>query len=232
MPLRGWLAARSVPNSIGFQPPPSGAGLAAGSHHYMPAPYVPAPEDQALTEHQAGAAPGGASRVTHEFAAKWLSTLLTGPASTGWPASTTVVCIVLIVLVVLTVIAIIWDWWRSGRALCVPVPRRYRARASQEAAWRQRCGDELAKVNRLLRLLCEAFDFNPDDRFQFGPDDRVMDIYRACYPRWKFWQWADSMEIESLMMDLEAQFGLDVDQWHPDISLGELYERLSQPRGP
>jgi hypothetical protein len=44
------------------------------------------------------------------------------------------------------------------------------------------------------------FSFNPDDRYKFSPDDQIMEICRALYPRWKFWQLGDSLEIATLMI--------------------------------
>jgi len=103
--------------------------------------------------------------------------------------------------------------------------------------WRERYGhDKLPDIDAVLTSLCDAFSFNPDSRYRFGPDDHVMDIYRACYPRWKLWLSADSMEIESLMADLEKQYGCDVEDWRPDISLADLVElalrRQDQREGP
>ena len=39
------------------------------------------------------------------------------------------------------------------------------------------------------------------------------------------------MEIESLMMDLDKQYGIDVSDWRSDISLGELVELTDETRG-
>ena len=84
------------------------------------------------------------------------------------------------------------------------------------------------EVDAVLTLVCDAFSFNTDDRFKFGPDDRIVDIYRACYPRWKIWRVADVMEIESLMLDLDKQFGIDIADRLDDISLGQVVERATQ----
>ena len=135
-----------------------------------------------------------------------------------------------VVLVILTLVAmsLFWDWWRSGQIFCLPIPRPYRDRDSQEAAWRYRCGEKLGEADAVLTTLCEVFSFNPDDRFKFSPDDRIMDIYGACYPRWKVWRLGDSMEIESLMMDLEKRYGVDVEEWLWKSSLGEVVERAAE----
>jgi hypothetical protein len=70
--------------------------------------------------------------------------------------------------------------------------------------------------------MCEAFGCNPDDRYRFAPTDRLVDVYRACYPRWKFWNVGDNMEIESLMLELSRKFSVDDEDWSTDITLGEI----------
>jgi hypothetical protein len=70
--------------------------------------------------------------------------------------------------------------------------------------------------------MCEAFGFNPDDRYRLAPTDRLVDVYRACYPRWTFWNVGDNMEIESLMLDLGRWFSVDDKDWSTDITLGEI----------
>ena len=84
------------------------------------------------------------------------------------------------------------------------------------------------KVDHLLRILCEAFSFNPDDRYQFAPTDRIMDVYRSCYPRWMFWRIADDMEIESLTMDLQRRFQLN-DAELSEMTLAEVVELMKSP---
>jgi propanediol dehydratase small subunit len=136
---------------------------------------------------------------------------------------TTGVVIGLLVISALISLNLLWDWRRSGRLFCTPLPRRYRGRSSQEAVWSARYGgDRLANVDAVLRSVCEGFSFNPDDRYKFGPDDQIMEIYRALYPRWKFWQLGDSLEIETLMIDLNKWSGIEAEVWRPEVSLGEL----------
>ena len=133
---------------------------------------------------------------------------------------------ILILLVVLVGGIILWDSRRSRRLFCVPLPRAFRGRESQGNVWRNICDDALLeKADAFLSMLCEAFSFNPDDRYQFAPDDRIIDVYRACYPRWMFWRIADSMEIESLMMDLSRRFHFD-DEELSELTLGEIVELM------
>jgi hypothetical protein len=89
----------------------------------------------------------------------------------------------------------------------------------------------MGDADAVLTMLCEAFMFNPDDRYKFGPDDQVTDIYRARYPRWKGCWSGDSMEIESLMVDIEKQYGIEIEDWRPDISLGEIVDLAGEKRG-
>lgn len=129
--------------------------------------------------------------------------------------------------VVVIVMAVFWDWWRSKRMFCVPLPRPFRHRDSQRADWRQNYHDDMQdKADALLRIVCDVFGFNPDDRYQFASTDRIKDIYRAYYPRWKFWNIADSLELEGLMSELGKQFGVADEDWHPNITLGELLKSM------
>ena len=144
---------------------------------------------------------------------------------------TTVIVIGLLIAVALIGLQVLWDWRRSGRLWCGPIPLPYRNRESQEGIWRERYGhDMLADIDALLTLLCNAFDFNPDDRFKFAPDDQVMDIYRGCYPRWAFWLVGDSMEIETMMTGLKDRFEIERGQWFAEITLGRFADSSRQSR--
>ena len=133
---------------------------------------------------------------------------------------------ILILLVVLVGGIILWDSRRSRRLFCVPLPRAFRDREPQATAWRNTFDDALLKkADAFLSMLCDAFSFNPDDRYQFAPDDRIMDVYHACYPRWMFWRIGDSMEIETLMMDLSRRFQFD-DEELSEMMLGEIVELM------
>jgi hypothetical protein len=64
---------------------------------------------------------------------------------------------------------------------------------------------------------------------KFAPTDRIMDIYRACYPRWQVWKIAHSMELESSLLDLNREFGID-DVKLLEMTLGEIVKKMSAPR--
>ena len=134
--------------------------------------------------------------------------------------------LILLLLALLIAALILWESWRSGRLFCVPLPRLFRDRQSQEPVWRQVCRDEdWEKADALLGMLCDAFSFNPDDRFQFAPTDRIVEVYQACYPRWRFWKIGDCMEVETLMMDLQRRFQLDDAELY-EITLREVVELM------
>ncbi len=76
---------------------------------------------------------------------------------------------------------VLWDCRLSRQLYCVPLPRPYRDRPSQLAGRKRNCSDEvIVKADDLLRILREAFSFNPDDRYQCASSDRIMAVQRAC----------------------------------------------------
>ena len=136
--------------------------------------------------------------------------------------------VILLLLALLIAVGILWESWRSGRLFCTPLPRPYRDRQSQKAVWRQACRvEDWEKADALLHTLCEAFSFNPDDRYRFAPADRIMGVYQACYPHGRLWKIGDCMEIETLMMDFQRRFRLD-DVEVREMTLGEVV-RLMNP---
>lgn len=105
----------------------------------------------------------------------------------------------------------------------------FRGRQSQEVDWKQSFhSEELDKADALLETLCEAFSFKLDHRYQFAPTDRIMDIYQACYPRWRFWKISDCMEIESLTMDIQRRFQLN-DAEVSELQLAEWVKLIKLP---
>jgi hypothetical protein len=141
----------------------------------------------------------------------------------------TITLLILVGVVALVVVGIVSDVLRTNWASCFPMPRPFAKRHSQEAIWRERYPEEtLATVDTVLRMVCEAFRFNPNYRYQFVWHDRVYDIYRACYPPWKLWQLSDRREIESLAFHLEQALRIDISQDYPDITLGEIVERAKK----
>jgi hypothetical protein len=55
-----------------------------------------------------------------------------------------------------------------------------------------------------------------------------MDVYRALYP--SKWSLSDSMELETLVRNLQKMYGVDIlALWRDDITLGDLFA-LTQTR--
>jgi propanediol dehydratase small subunit len=101
--------------------------------------------------------------------------------------------------------------------------RAYWDRICTGSQWRRRfplaSKDE---IRRFLDLFVAAFAFRQSRKFCFAPDDRVLDVYRALYP--PKWSVADCMELETLGMDLERAYGIDlVSVWREDLTLGDLF---------
>lgn len=138
--------------------------------------------------------------------------------------------ILLLAIGLLVVLGILRESWQSGRLFCAPLPRPYRNRDSQQDEWRGRYGEDADEVDAVLTIVCDAFLFNPDDRYKLKPDDRIMGIYEAVYPRWKVWLATDSMEIETLAMNLDENFGIETSEWHPEITVSEIIALAAERR--
>lgn len=131
------------------------------------------------------------------------------------------------VLVLLVVLAIAFTlYWLSQRPLYVPLPSPFCDRDSQEAEWRERYDDELLQIaDAVLLLVCDAFGFNPDERYRIKPDDQIMDIYRGRYPPRKSKRpQADCMEMETLIFTFNKKFMTENSEWHADITLDQLVD--------
>lgn len=138
--------------------------------------------------------------------------------------------LLVVFLLLLFAVSILWAWRRAGRLLGAPLPHPFRNRQSQESAWKHISQNgTIDKADACLRSLCEAFGFNPDDRYRFAPSDRIRDVYRACYPRWKFWNPGDNLEIESFLCELNKRFAVKAESWRSDITLAEIVELMKPP---
>jgi len=136
---------------------------------------------------------------------------------------------VLIGLAVCVALALAWSWWRTGAFGARAVPARYRNRGSQEAVWRDRYpGEAIAVAERVLQVVCDAFRFAAKDHFLVAPDDKVAEIYGAVYPRRGIWllQFADEMELESLLMDLDREFGLHEFPLDKETSIARIVDAV------
>jgi hypothetical protein len=81
-------------------------------------------------------------------------------------------------------------------------------------------------VDWLLSAICEAFGFPTESRYQLAPDDRLNEIYRIRYPRWKFWELGDSLELETMAIDAEKHLGTS-DQELRTLTLAEIVMQAS-----
>lgn len=122
---------------------------------------------------------------------------------------------------VLLALQLLWNRWQTGKFFCIRLPRPYRDHRSQETVWDERYEQRRPpEVDRVLNLICETFLFHPDNQYKLGPDDRLLDIYRACYPRPWSWFQGDCMEIESILMELD----IAPDDFHSEITLADLVD--------
>ncbi len=110
-------------------------------------------------------------------------------------------------------------------------------RGNLASYWKRKCTGYLwkraypksskAEIREFLGLFVRAFGFKSTQKLNFAPSDKVMEIYRSLYtPKWTI---ADSLELETLAIDLEKTYGLVLEKsWREDLTLGEIFE-LTQP---
>ena len=104
------------------------------------------------------------------------------------------------------------------------LPTVFLDRASQKAIWEQEHAERLEDVEWLLGTVCQSFGFPLDSRYQFSPRDQLIDIYRSRYPRWKFRKLGDSLELETVIMEIEKRLGSCNTELY-SLSLGEIVRR-------
>ena len=117
-------------------------------------------------------------------------------------------------------IAVAWfiGWFVERRMM-----RSYWSRVCTGIEWRRRFPQASKDdIRGFLKAFVDAFGFSRSRRLRFKPEDRVMDIYRMLHP--PKWTLADSMELESLGLRLQKDYGIDlVPFWREDITLGDLF---------
>lgn len=120
--------------------------------------------------------------------------------------------IVIFVILILYTYSTIW----GGKA-----PKPYNTRKPTARKWKKEFPDiENDEIRKFLLLFAYAFAFKPKYKFQFEPSDRIADIYNALYPL----KGADSMELETLAIDIEKEYPVDFDHiWNENLTLGELF---------
>jgi hypothetical protein len=117
-------------------------------------------------------------------------------------------------LIVLAVVFMLWTAWSFVHKRR---QRRYRRgiyhRESAVSQWRAEFPGSMPTVERVLELFCDAFLFHRRYRFHFRPDDMIREVYaQTTGPV------ADEMQMETLLVDLDKEFGVDLD---PAEILGE-----------
>ena len=122
-------------------------------------------------------------------------------------------------LVVLAAISMpFWVWFLIAGMRHRRFRREIRARPDGSACWRCEFPNDMAVVDRVLALFCDAFLFNERDRYKFVPDDDVISVYRNTTG-----PLADELQMERLSIEIRKAFGLDLkDHWRKRMSLRDV----------
>ena len=109
------------------------------------------------------------------------------------------------------------------------LPKRYVVRSCMGRAWRNRFpAVSKQDIRKFLDLFLDAFAFRPEHRLKFGPNDKVIEIYRALYPRP---EWTpDSLECETLVMFMEKEYGVTFPDnfGESEPTLGDIFEFVTR----
>ncbi len=102
------------------------------------------------------------------------------------------------------------------------LPRRYRDRKCQGAAWRDAFPTVPKEAIRdFLSMFVDAFAIKRTEQLQFAPTDRILDVYRAIYPSRLL---ADNLELETLADQLEQRFGFRLESiWDEQTTMGDVF---------
>jgi hypothetical protein len=102
--------------------------------------------------------------------------------------------------------------------------RHYWRRDCTGRGWKTRFPDSSAReIREFLTVFVEAFAMRKSRRLKFEPSDQVLAIYRTRYPS----AGIDMLELETLVKQVKKRLGVDLAQaWHPEITLGEVFERV------
>lgn len=84
------------------------------------------------------------------------------------------------------------------------------------------------EIRSFLTFFADAFAFPSRYKTHLRPSDQIMAIYRMRNPRWSM---VDGLELETLGLEFEREYGLDIDTfWNDKMTLGDLFERTSSRR--
>jgi hypothetical protein len=128
-----------------------------------------------------------------------------------------------IIIACLVAAACLNGWLTERRRM-----RSYWTRVCAGSEWKKRFPQAPKDdIRQFLRAFMDAFAFSRSRGLRFTPNDRVMDVYRTLHP--PKWTLADSMELESLAVRFQKQYGIDlVPVWRNDITLGDLFALTRQ----
>ena len=88
------------------------------------------------------------------------------------------------------------------------LPAPYGDRLPDIQLWREHFGNDFALADRMLCIFCDAFMFEPEERYRFRPEDNVWEIYRVVYPSREI---PDCLENTFLIQGLEKVFAFKFD---------------------
>lgn len=109
-------------------------------------------------------------------------------------------------------------------------PKAYRARKCQGEKWKVAFPDKNKNEIRLfLECLVEGMALSSGTRLKFSPNDKAIDIYKSLYSG-KVPQ-GDNLECETFVEALSECFDKSIEEivefWSEDVTLGELYAKVS-----
>jgi len=126
------------------------------------------------------------------------------------------------------VLALVLGTLAYGAIFCRRLPRGFRHRTCQGAAWR-RAFPEAAKdeIRAFMSIFMDAFAIRRSEQLKLGPGDRILDVYRARYPSRLL---PDDLELEIFARDLRRQFGLELESiWREQITIGDVFKAICRP---
>ena len=127
-----------------------------------------------------------------------------------------------LIVIFLLVAVLAWRQWNA--------PSPYRGRACTGKAWKRAFPHASKQIIRsFLECFVDGMAFSSRTKLKFHPNDQVLDVYRSIYggrtPR------GDAMECETFLENLEREFGVSMKDllanWHPEVTLGELFAFVS-----
>jgi hypothetical protein len=109
--------------------------------------------------------------------------------------------------------------------------RRFRrdiySRPDGSGRWRSEFPNDTPVVDRILTIFCDAFLLNERYKYNLVPDDVVTFVYRNTTG-----PIADEMQMETLAIEVEKAFGVDLtDDWHESTTLRDVVRTVLEKTG-